>query len=148
MKTNKKLEEAFGSIEESGFKTKARSWKDDLHWIEYAQLIALEVLEILDERNITQKMFAEQLGVSAQAVNKWLRGKENFTIETIAKMENTLGIRLLSIGIQPISKQFVTSESFAIKDNYDTSTLHPIGQNEKHVAPVFNMSRNFALTAN
>lgn len=148
MTTNHKLEKAFGAIEESKFKSKAREWKEDLHWMGYAQQIALEVLEILDQRNITQKAFAEQLGVSPQAVNKWLRGKENFTIETIAKIERALGMRLLTIGNQPAENQFVTSDVFFLRDSYVADKPHTIWNNEMNSAKVFRMSRNYALTAN
>ena len=106
MTTNHKLEKAFGAIEESKFTKKASAWREDLPWMEYSQQIALEVLEMLDQKNITQKAFAELLAVSPQAVNKWLRGKENFTIETIAKIERALGMRLLTIGNQPAENQF------------------------------------------
>ena len=121
MTTKNKLENAFGTIEESKFLTKAKAWKDELHWIEYSQQIALEVLEILDQRNITQKAFATVLNVTPQAVNKWLRGKENFTIETIAKIEQALSIRILTIGSQPSESQFVSSGLFSMKHLYQAN---------------------------
>ena len=148
MTTNNKLENAFGTIEESKFKTKAGAWKEDLHWMEYSQQIALEVLEILDQRNITQKAFAEQLEVSPQAVNKWLRGKENFTIETISKIERALGIRLLTIGNQPAENQFITSSLFYMKENYRADKPQTIWNKEMRSAKVFHMSSNYTSTAN
>lgn len=148
MTTNTKLEKAFGAIEESKFKAKAHAWKEDLHWMEYSQQIALEILETLDQRNITQKAFAEQLGVSAQAVNKWLRGKENFTIETIAKIEKALGIRLLAIGNQPAESQFVKSDVFSVNDLYAASHSHLNLNNEKMSAKVFHMSNAYFSIAN
>ncbi len=148
MTTNNKLEKAFGTIEESKFKTKAKVWKDDLLWMEYSQQIALEILEVLDHRNITQKAFATQLDVSPQAVNKWLRGKENFTIETIAKIEQALGIRLLNIGSQSAESQFVTSEVFSMKHLYRANTSHLNWKKEMISANVFYMNEPYALTAN
>lgn len=37
------------------------------------------------------------MNVSPQQVNKWLKGKENFTFETVSKIEDALNIELLSI---------------------------------------------------
>lgn len=148
MTTKNKLEKAFGAIQESKFKNKARAWKEDLHWMEYSQQIALEILETLDQRNITQKAFAEQLGVSAQAVNKWLRGKENFTIETIAKIEKALGIRLLAIGNQPTENQFVNSNVYSIKVLYDAQKPHLNWNKEKMSAKVFFLSNPYVSIAN
>lgn len=148
MTTNNKLEKAFGAIEESKFKAMARAWKEDLHWMEYSQQIALEVLETLSQRNITQKAFAEQLEVTPQAVNKWLRGKENFTIETIAKVEKALGIRLITIGSHPAENQFVTSGLFYMKENYGGDKPHSIWNNEMRSAKVFHMNSIYASTTN
>lgn len=58
--------------------------------------IAIEVLMALDERGWSQSQLADVLGVSAQQVSKWVRGTENFTLETIVKLEGILDIKLLA----------------------------------------------------
>jgi hypothetical protein len=37
------------------------------------------------------------MGVSAQQINKWCKGGENFTFETIAKLEDALKIELMHV---------------------------------------------------
>ncbi len=67
-------------------------------WLQKSQLIALHILLALDSQRLTQKQLAEQLNVSPQQVSKWVKGQENFTIETIAKIENALGLSLVRCG--------------------------------------------------
>jgi transcriptional regulator with XRE-family HTH domain len=99
MSDKNKLEQLFGEIQQSQWYESARRRKESKHWLKYSQEIALAILEELDHRNITQKALAEQMNVSPQVVNKWLKGKENFTLETISKLEAVLQIRLLKIGV-------------------------------------------------
>jgi ribosome-binding protein aMBF1 (putative translation factor) len=70
---------------------------DNKKWIRRSQAIALTVLRALRTQGINQKILAERMGVSAQQVNKWVKGKENFTLETIAKLEDALEIELMSV---------------------------------------------------
>jgi len=115
MSTKQKLEELFGEIQESKWIAAARQRKENQHWLNYSQEIALTVLEQLDQKNITQKALAEKMNVSPQLVNKWMKGSENFTLETISKIEAVLGIKLLNIGIEnvdiPISFKIHSSQA-------------------------------------
>jgi ribosome-binding protein aMBF1 (putative translation factor) len=95
MKTKNKLEASFGQIEKSNWLEMAQQWERELPWRQYAQCIALAILEHLEAKGISQKQFAAMMLVSPQLVNKWLKGNENFTLETISKMEFVLGISLL-----------------------------------------------------
>lgn len=63
-----------------------------------ARKVALEVLRTLRDRGMTQIELGEKMGVSRQQVTKIVKGKENFTFETIEKLENALGITLMTIG--------------------------------------------------
>lgn len=110
MTTKNKLEAAFGKIEPSNWIAAAEQWKKELPWLRYSQQIALEILEHLEENNISQKKFADMMSVSPQLVNKWLRGKENFTLETIAKMEFMLGIPLIHVAKQEEGREFTSSK--------------------------------------
>ena len=62
-----------------------------------ARKVALRVLVILDERGMSQAELAEKMGVSRQQVTKILKGEENFTFETIDKLEKALGVTLITI---------------------------------------------------
>jgi len=59
--------------------------------------VALRVLSILDERRMSQTELAEKMGVSRQQVTKILKGEENFTFETIDKLEKALGVTLITV---------------------------------------------------
>lgn len=44
------------------------------------------IISLLKEKNISQKKFAELLGVSQAAVTNWVKGKNSPDIELVAKM--------------------------------------------------------------
>ncbi|MGK6352244.1 helix-turn-helix domain-containing protein [Parapedobacter sp. DT-150] len=89
-------------------KTKWR--KENKEWLKKSALIALTVLRKLRHIGMTQKEFAEQLGVSAQHISKILKGRENLTLETICKMEAVLGVELASV------LQYVTTAQVGKKE--------------------------------
>src|SRR6478736_4507698 len=61
-----------------------------------SQRIAIKVLARLDELNLSQKDLADKMNVSPQHVSKIVSGKENFTLETLIKLESILGIILFA----------------------------------------------------
>jgi len=63
-----------------------------------ARKVALRVLQLLRERDISQTELAERMGVSRQQVTKIVKGQENFTFETIDKLEKALNVTLMTIG--------------------------------------------------
>lgn len=71
--------------------------KKNRTWAKKSAIVALNVLTILKEKKWSQKQLAEKMGVSAQQVNKIVKGKENFTFETISKLENALEFRLFEV---------------------------------------------------
>lgn len=83
-------------------------------WKKRSQAVALKVLRTLRAKGISQKDLAEQIGVSAQQVNKWVKGNENFTFETISKLETALGVELMSIKGYQSQKQHIQSKLEAI----------------------------------
>ncbi|MBD5292591.1 helix-turn-helix transcriptional regulator [bacterium] len=59
--------------------------------------LADKIDSILREQNISQKQLAKKMGKSEAEVSRWLGGTHNFTLRTIAKISNALGVKLLSI---------------------------------------------------
>lgn len=102
-----KIERHFGEIKKSSFTALATKWEAEKSWKERAQDIALELLDFLDEKDLTQKALAEMMGVSPQLVNKWLKGQENFTLETIGKMEAVLNRNLIQVITTPDKSNFM-----------------------------------------
>ncbi len=68
--------------------------KENRLWIRKSINVALKVLDVLEEKGMTQSQLAEKLGVSRQQVSKIVKGQENLTIETISKLEVALGVKL------------------------------------------------------
>ena len=75
----------------------ARLRKENRAWVRLSQGIALCLHYYLRTSGLTQKDFAEQLGVSPVYVGKLLKGGENLTLETICKLQNTLGNKLIQV---------------------------------------------------
>lgn len=99
MQTNKEIEKKLEelSIGESNWWKQAEERKANRSWIKLSARIAFRVFDELKYQGITQVELAERLEISPQAVSKWLKGKENFTLESIFKLEKALGITLLTI---------------------------------------------------
>ena len=81
--------------------------RDNWIWMKYSMQIALKVRSKMKENGITQCALASKLGCTQQYVSLILKGKENLTLETIAKLESALQIQLwgqsnLVDGYQPV----------------------------------------------
>ena len=59
--------------------------------------IAERISEVLKTKNITQKDFANQLHKRESEISKWMTGRHNFTLQTIAKIEAVLGCKLIDV---------------------------------------------------
>ena len=46
--------------------------------------------------NLTQKDFAQKLHKRESEISKWMTGRHNFTMQTIAKIETALGCKLIN----------------------------------------------------
>ncbi len=68
-------------------------------WLSLSFKIALKILRYLRANKISQKDLASQLDWSPQYLSKVLKGKENFTLETICKIQNLIGINLIEIPV-------------------------------------------------
>ena len=81
----------------SNWTSKAQWRKENEHWLNRSAKIAMKILLRLRECEMTQKDLAKQMGVSAQYVSKLLKGNENMSLETIAKIESLLNIQILEV---------------------------------------------------
>jgi transcriptional regulator with XRE-family HTH domain len=84
------------------------NWIDDAKrrqtnkiWAKRSFQIAVRILREIrkqkPQNGMTQKRLAEEMGVSPQYINKVIKGEENLTLETIAKIEDVLGVTLIEI---------------------------------------------------
>ena len=79
--------------------------------------IAFAILHRLDQLSWTQTRLAEEMGVTKQQVSKWVKGKENFKIETILKIGQVLSTQLIevsqtSFGTETIKETDVLASSY------------------------------------
>jgi antitoxin component HigA of HigAB toxin-antitoxin module len=90
----KKLRE-HQSTTPSRWRDAAEHRRDNKSWLPYSQHIAMLMLDKMEELGLTQKALAVQMHVSQQYVSKVLKGQENLSLETLAKIEDTLHIGVL-----------------------------------------------------
>jgi len=69
--------------------------RENKTWLRYSQHIALLMQQKMEEQHITQSMLATQMSVSQQYVSKVLKGRENLSLETLAKIEDALHLNVL-----------------------------------------------------
>lgn len=81
-------------------------------FLKISKMISIKILVRLDELKWKHVDLAKNMGVTPQQVNKWIKGKENFTLETLVKLSNVLGIELISVPVenQDIQVQEVLSQ--------------------------------------
>lgn len=60
-------------------------------------MIVDRIHSILEDKGMKQKDLAVLLGKKESEISKWMRGTHNFTIDTIAGIENALGEPILEV---------------------------------------------------
>ena len=93
--TLNKLEQ-LASATPSRWRSEAEERQTNKAWLRYSQMIAMKMLDKMEQLGLTQKMLAERMGCSQQYVSKILRGKENLSLETLCKIENALNLCLVN----------------------------------------------------
>jgi DNA-binding XRE family transcriptional regulator len=65
-------------------------------WLRYSSNISRRILSSLeDDANLNQIILAKQIGVSPQYISKVLKGQQNLSLETIAKLSEALKVELI-----------------------------------------------------
>lgn len=94
---NKKIEELASNSPKSSWKEKVEWRKANRDWLGKSTDIALRILDALEELKWNKAKLAEVLGVSPQQVSKYVKGEENFKLETLCKLEKALEVELVTI---------------------------------------------------
>ncbi len=81
-------------IQNDTWEKEAAENRDNWGWMKYSMHIAIKVRAKMKAENITQTALASKIGCTQQYVSLLLKGKENLTLETIAKLESALDISL------------------------------------------------------
>jgi len=94
---NQKIEEIIAKSPKSSWKEKVEWRRANKDWLRKSSDIAFRILDALDEKGWKQNRLAEELGISAQQVSKYVKGEENFKLETLCKLESVLGVELIIV---------------------------------------------------
>lgn len=81
---------------------------DEQNRTDNKMLIAVKIAEALKSNQISQKDFATKMGKVPSAINKWLSGTNNFTLDILSDIERVLNIKLLNTQIDDVPRDPVT----------------------------------------
>lgn len=62
-------------------------------------MLAAKIEEAMKKRGYNQTQFARLMQKSTTVISEWLSGSRNFTTDTLADIEEALGIRLLDVSV-------------------------------------------------
>ena len=80
----------------SKWREEAEWRRDNWSWLRHSQKIAVKVLLQMKQEGLTQKALAERMDCTQQYVSKILKGTENLSLETLTKLEQVMGERLIA----------------------------------------------------
>jgi transcriptional regulator with XRE-family HTH domain len=89
-------------------KQNAMNRRENREYIRMSQDIALCIHYYLRKSNMTQKEFADKMGVSPAYIGRLLKGGENLTLETICKVQNVLGQDLIRVTTPYVITQIIS----------------------------------------
>ena len=106
---------------DGAFLSQAQFLKENWPWLRYSYAIAIKVRSAMAEQGMTQKQLADILHCTQQHISVLLNGRVNMTLETIAKLEDALGLTFIQTDEEPA---FLNSPRPGEKlPDIDTSTL-------------------------
>ena len=59
--------------------------------------ISNKIDTLMQERGLTKKQFAEQLGKRPSEITRWLSGQHNFTVSTLAMLSSFFGKSIITV---------------------------------------------------
>lgn len=65
-------------------------------YIDLSVDIAGQIQNYLEHEGLSQNAFAEQLGKHPSEISKWTSGFHNFTLKTLALLEEATGVRMVA----------------------------------------------------
>ena len=68
-------------------------------WLCHSQRIAMMMLDQMEKLNINKEQLSKLLDSTQEYVSKILKGQENLTLETMAKIEQCLKIQIFNINL-------------------------------------------------
>ena len=59
--------------------------------------ITNKINALIQERGLSKKQFADQLGKRPSEITRWLSGQHNFTVSTLAMLSSFFGKSIISV---------------------------------------------------
>jgi ribosome-binding protein aMBF1 (putative translation factor) len=84
------------SIVDDSWLKKAKWRRANRYWLRKSQGIALQILSALDDKDITKEDLAKEMGMAYEEFKPILQGKVDLNLSTICKLQNILGVKLIS----------------------------------------------------
>ena len=81
----------------SKWKDEAKKRMENRRWLSYSQEIAMFLHDKMEELELTQTALAERMNCTQQYISRILKGNENLSLETIARLEDAIGANLVNI---------------------------------------------------
>jgi ribosome-binding protein aMBF1 (putative translation factor) len=97
MEKSVKIERLISDSSLSSWKEGVEWRRDNAGWLDKSSDIAFRILDALDELGWNKARLAKEMGVSPQQVSKYVKGEENFKLETLCKLEKVLGVELIRV---------------------------------------------------
>lgn len=86
----------FESPTPSRWREKAEWRQANQAWLRRSQVLALKMLDRMEEMHWTQQKVADMLGCSQQYVSRIVKGSENLSLEMLSKIEDVLGVEVFA----------------------------------------------------
>jgi len=96
-------------------------------FVDYTFDLSKRIQFLLDKKSMDQKELAKALGKNESEISKWMSGSHNFTLKTVARIEEILGDKLLEIvneedlgNEEKINVYFINSEQVYSPRDYNS----------------------------
>lgn len=74
-----------------------KTGQDKKDWAQCSRAIAVIMSKRMSELGMNQRMLAEKMDCTQQYISNVLKGGKNMSLETICKIESTLGIEVIKL---------------------------------------------------
>lgn len=84
------------SNEKSNWVQDANFRNDNRYWLVISKKVALKILKGIREQNISKELLSDKTDIPMEILDTMLKGKYNYSIEEIGRIEKALNINILN----------------------------------------------------
>lgn len=84
------------SNEKSNWVQDANFRNDNRYWLVNSKKVALKILRRIREQNISKELLSDKTDIPMEILQTMLKGKYNYSIEEIGRIEKALNINILN----------------------------------------------------